>query len=37
MKVMVVPRPELEGFFEFSPDFGFVQVRAGIVVPTDNW
>lgn len=29
MKVTVVPRPELEGFFEFSPDFGFVQVCAG--------
>ncbi len=28
MKVTVVPRPELEGFFEFSPDFGFVQVSA---------
>ncbi|GIL67303.1 hypothetical protein Vafri_20688, partial [Volvox africanus] len=25
MKVTVIPRPELEGFFEFSPDFGFVQ------------
>ncbi|GIL93003.1 hypothetical protein Vretifemale_20446 [Volvox reticuliferus] len=25
MKVTVVPRSELEGFFEFSPDFGFVQ------------
>jgi hypothetical protein len=26
MKVSVVRRPELEGFFEFNPDFGFVQV-----------
>lgn len=26
MKVTVVPRSELDGFFEFTPDFGFVQV-----------
>lgn len=25
MKVVLAPRPELQGLFEFSPDFGFVQ------------
>lgn len=29
MKLQVVSRPELEGVFEFSPDFGFVQVWDG--------
>ncbi|GLI70333.1 hypothetical protein VaNZ11_015289 [Volvox africanus] len=32
MKVTVVPRPELEGFFEFSPDFGFVQAGGSIPI-----
>ena len=28
MKIMVVNRPDVSDYFQFSPDFGFAQVSA---------